>query len=273
MRHAKLRFYGDRPFIAGGGSSAAEPLCFWPRVAQDFMPDDPSSNVRFFALVPAAGSGSRFGSSLAKQYVAICGRPMLSHTLAALAAVDRLLLVLVALAPGDAEFAKSIVVPVNGRFVAAHCGGLTRAATVAAGLAELARLGARSEDWVLVHDAARCLVRAEGVDALIDACLDDAVGGLLAVRAADTLKREVRGRVAETLSRSGVWQAQTPQMFRLGTLAEALARAGSDATDEASAVEGLGLAPLLVPGSAENLKITLSGDLALAEAILTARQA
>jgi 2-C-methyl-D-erythritol 4-phosphate cytidylyltransferase len=108
---------------------------------------------------------------------------------------------------------------------------------------------------------------------LIDACRDDAVGGLLAVPATDTLKREAQGRVAETLPRVGVWQAQTPQMFRLGMLAEALAHAGTEATDEASAIEAIGLAPRLVPGSPENLKVTLAGDMALAEAILAARQA
>jgi 2-C-methyl-D-erythritol 4-phosphate cytidylyltransferase len=237
------------------------------------MADDPTSAPRFFALVPAAGSGTRFGAGLAKQYIKLRGEPMLSHTLAALARVERLSLVLVALAPGDVEFGRHIVLPTAPRCVAARCGGPTRAATVAAGLAELAQLGARTDDWVLVHDAARCLVRAEWVDALIDACRDDAVGGLLAVPATDTLKREAQGRVAETLPRVGVWQAQTPQMFRLGMLAEALARAGTEATDEASAIEAIGRAPRLVPGSPENLKVTLAGDMALAEAILAARQA
>jgi 2-C-methyl-D-erythritol 4-phosphate cytidylyltransferase len=125
---------------------------------------------------------------------------------------------------------------------------------------------------VLVHDAARCLVRAEWIDALIDACRGDEVGGLLAVPTSDTLKREAHGRVAETLPRTGIWQAQTPQMFRLAVLVDALARAGAAATDEASAVEAIGLSPRLVPGSTENLKITWQSDIALAEAILTARR-
>jgi 2-C-methyl-D-erythritol 4-phosphate cytidylyltransferase len=237
------------------------------------MADDPTSAARFFALVPAAGSGTRFGAGLAKQYIKLRGEPMLSHTLAALARVERLSLVFVALAPGDVAFGRHIVLPSAPRFAVARCGGPTRAATVAAGLAELAQLGARTDDWVLVHDAARCLVRAEWIDALIDACRDDAVGGLLAVPAADTLKREAQGRVAETLPRGGVWLAQTPQMFRLGMLAEALARAGPEATDEASAIEAIGLAPRLVSGSPENLNVTLAGDMALAEAILAARQA
>jgi 2-C-methyl-D-erythritol 4-phosphate cytidylyltransferase len=236
------------------------------------MPDDSSPDARFFALVPAAGSGSRLGASLAKQYVTIAGRPMLSHTLAALARVERLSLVLVTLAPDDVEFERRIDLPAGGRFAAASCGGATRAATVAAGLAELRRRGARADDWVLVHDAARCLVRAEWIDALIDACRDDEVGGLLAVPASDTLKREAGGRVAATLPRAEVWQAQTPQMFRLATLADALSRAGPTVTDEAGAIEAIGLAPRLVPGSSENLKITQPGDLLLAAAILGSRQ-
>jgi 2-C-methyl-D-erythritol 4-phosphate cytidylyltransferase len=237
------------------------------------MSEHPASAARFFALVPAAGSGTRLGVGLAKQYVKLRGEPMLSHTLAALAQVERLSLVLVALAPSDDEFERHIALPARPRFATARCGGPTRAATVAAGLTELARLGGRTDDWVLVHDAARCLVRAEWIDALIDACRDDAVGGLLAVPVADTLKRAAQGRVAATLPRAGVWQAQTPQMFRLGVLAEALEHAGADATDEASAIESIGLAPRLVPASAENLKVTLASDVALAEAILAARQA
>jgi 2-C-methyl-D-erythritol 4-phosphate cytidylyltransferase len=234
------------------------------------MTDDTTSEARFFALVPAAGSGSRFGAAIAKQYVTVGGLPMLSHTLAALAEVRRLTLTLIALAPDDEAFDRFVGLPHGECFAVARCGGATRALTVAAGLAELARRGARASDWVLVHDAARCLVRAAWIDALIDACEGDAVGGLLAVPVADTLKRESAGRVTETLPRTKVWQAQTPQMFRLGMLREALGHAGADATDDASAIEASGRAPLLVAGSAENLKITQPGDLALAEAILAA---
>jgi 2-C-methyl-D-erythritol 4-phosphate cytidylyltransferase len=237
------------------------------------MPDDPLPAARFFALVPCAGSGSRAGAALAKQFVAVDGLPVLAHTLEALAAVERLTLVLVALASGDEEFERRVALPARGQFAVVRCGGATRARTVASGLAELASLGARAHDWVLVHDAARCLVRASWIDALIDTCRDDAVGGLLAVPAADTLKREANGRVAATLPRAGVWLAQTPQMFRLGVLMEALRRVGDDATDEASAIEAIGLAPRLVPGSVENLKVTHAGDFALAEAILRARRA
>ena len=125
---------------------------------------------------------------------------------------------------------------------------------------------------MLVHDAARCLVRAEWIDALIDACLDDLVGGLLALALADTLKAERDGRVMATIDRRAKWQAQTPQMFHLGALREALAHAGSSVTDESSAMEALGHAPKLVPGSLENLKITYPADFDLAERLLRTRR-
>ena len=236
------------------------------------MPPVQLPAFRCFALVPCAGTGARAGARTAKQYVALDGAAMVSHTLAALARVERLERVVVALAPDDDEFEQRVELPAGVRFVVARCGGATRAETVAAGLAELAQHGASADDWVLVHDAARCLVRTEWIDALIDACASDPVGGLLAIPVADTLKREAEGRVAATLPRTGVWQAQTPQMFRLGMLADALARAGANVTDEASAIEALGLAPRLVTGSPENIKITQPGDFALAEAILRARR-
>ncbi len=237
------------------------------------MPATTLPDTRCFALVPCAGSGARAGSALAKQYVAVDGLPMVAHTLRALAAVQRLALVVVAIAPADHAFESLVELPSPERFRIARCGGATRAETVAAGLAELARLGARADDWVLVHDAARCLVRPALVDALIDACAGDAVGGLLAMPVADTLKRADAGRVARTLPRVDVWQAQTPQMFRLGALAEALAAAGAQATDEASAIEASGRAPLLVPGASDNLKVTVGADFAIADAILRGRRA
>jgi 2-C-methyl-D-erythritol 4-phosphate cytidylyltransferase len=136
------------------------------------------------------------------------------------------------------------------------------------GLIELTSRGATDADWVLVHDAARCLIRPEWVNRLIDACLGDAVGGLLALPVADTLKYEAQGRAARTIPRAGHWAAQTPQMFRLGVLRSALAVAGASVTDEASAVEAAGLAPLLVPGSAGNFKVTWPDELALAAQVL-----
>ena len=237
------------------------------------MPAHPPRSPRCYGLVPCAGSGSRAGLDRPKQYALLAGRPMVEHTLRALAGVGRLASTLVVLARNDELYDRMVTVPSEGRFEAAHCGAATRAGTVAAGLAALAADGASADDWVLVHDAARCLVRAEWVDALIDACLGDAVGGLLAWPVADTLKREAEGRSSATFPRSGLWLAQTPQMFRLGTLSEALARVGDAVTDEAGAIEQLGLAPKLVRGHAENFKLTEASDFALAETILRARAA
>ncbi len=236
------------------------------------MPTPAPPVLRCYALVPCAGTGTRAGAPVPKQYVEIDGAPMVAHTLAALAGVARLKLVLVALAPGDEEFERRVDLPAGKRFAISRCGGNSRAETVAAGLGRLLKQGARPDDWVLVHDAARCLVRAEWIDRLIDVCADDPVGGLLAMPVADTLKRESTGRVLKTLPRDAVWQAQTPQMFRLGPLADALEDAGANATDEASAMEWQGLSPRLVPGSSENFKITQPEDFALAEAVLRARR-
>jgi 2-C-methyl-D-erythritol 4-phosphate cytidylyltransferase len=228
--------------------------------------------ARCFGLVPCAGVGERAGQSLPKQYARIGTRAMVAHTLAALAAVPRLRATLVVLAPGDAQFEAHASDFQGEHAWVARCGGATRAATVANGLAELQRRGARASDWVLVHDAARCLLRPEWVDRLIDACRGDAVGGLLALPLADTLKQARAGRVERTLERSDKWAAQTPQMFRLGLLQQALAHAGAAVTDEASAVEAAGHAPLLVPGELENFKLTWPQELALAARLLRARE-
>jgi 2-C-methyl-D-erythritol 4-phosphate cytidylyltransferase len=217
---------------------------------------------RFFALVPAAGIGERSGAGMPKQYVEIAGRPMLAHTLAALAAVPRLAQTLVVLSPADDRFEAAL--PGHAGWVA-RVGGASRADSVLGGLAELRRRGATAEDWVLVHDAARCLLRPGWVDALIDACADDAVGGLLAQPIADPLKAgDEGGRVAATIDRRGKWAAQTPQMFRLGLMEQALTAMGAAATDEASAVEALGLAPRLVRASMANFKVTWPEDFELA---------
>ena len=225
--------------------------------------------VRLFALVPCAGVGARSGAAGPKQYVPIAGRALVAHTLDALARVRRVAQTLVVLAPDDTGFATAV--PCFEGWVA-RCGGASRAASVQAGLAELSRRGAGPDDWVLVHDAARCLLKPEWVDRLIDACLDDAVGGLLALPLADTLKFARGERVSSTVDRRDKWAAQTPQMFRIGPLHEALRAAGDAVTDESSAIEALGLSPRLVLGSAHNLKVTLPEDFALAQALLEARR-
>ena len=222
-----------------------------------------------YALVPCAGVGERAAAGGPKQYAPVAGLSLVAHTLSALARVGRLKQTLVVLSPDDRVFETQTAA--FGGWVA-RVGGATRALTVAAGLQELLARGASADDWVLVHDAARCLVRPEWIDTLIDACLDDPVGGLLALPVPDTLKDEREGRVAATVARSGKWQAQTPQMFRIGALARALAQAGGAVTDEASAMEAVGLAPRLVPGALENFKITYPGDFALAERLLRTRE-
>lgn len=225
-----------------------------------------TSAPRCFALVPAAGIGERSGAGMPKQYVEIAGRPMLAHTLAALAAVPRLAQTLVVLSPDDDRFEAAM--PGCAAWVA-RVGGASRAESVLGGLAELRRRGAGDDDWVLVHDAARCLLQPAWVDGLIDACLPDPVGGLLAQPVADTLKAgDAGGRVTATVDRRDKWAAQTPQMFRIALVERALAAMGAAATDEASAVEGLGLAPRLVRASMANFKVTWPEDFALAAAWL-----
>ena len=224
------------------------------------------------ALLPCAGVGSRAGGDLPKQYVAIAGKAVVAHTLEAFAKVERLASILVVLAPDDAAFERRVGFASDRRVSAVRCGGATRAQTVSHGLDALLSGGAHPDDWVLVHDAARCLIRAEWVDRLIDVCLDDSVGGLLALPVADTLKAERDGRSTATLDRRATWQAQTPQMFRIGTLRAALEHAGPAVTDEAGAMEACGHAPRLVPGELENFKLTHAADFALAERLLETRR-
>ncbi|MGE0099654.1 MAG: 2-C-methyl-D-erythritol 4-phosphate cytidylyltransferase [Hydrogenophaga sp.] len=239
------------------------------------MPDAPSQLTpspvpRCHALLPCAGKGSRAGTDLPKQYQPIAGQPMVMHTLSALRAVPRLDLCVMVVAPDDAWWTSQ---PVGTAL--ARCGGATRAESVFNGLKFLQENGAHPGDWVLVHDAARCLVTPAQVEALIDACWNDEVGGLLALPLPDTLKVEASGRVAATIERGDKWLAQTPQMFRLGALHTALAategRSFAGVTDEASAMEQAGHRPLLVRGSAQNFKVTYAEDFALAEAVLRSR--
>lgn len=228
---------------------------------------------RCYALVPCAGVGARSGAAGPKQYEPVAGQAMVAHTLAALAQVPRLAATLVVLAPDDERFDSLMPGFAGERGWVERCGGATRAETVANGLVALCERGAQPQDWVLVHDAARCLIRPEWVDRLIEACMDDEVGGLLALPVADTLKAESEGRVLGTVDRNGKWAAQTPQMFRLGLLAPALAHAGAGVTDEASAIEALGHAPKLVRGEWENFKLTWPGDFQLAERLLATKDA
>ncbi|RYF54787.1 MAG: 2-C-methyl-D-erythritol 4-phosphate cytidylyltransferase [Comamonadaceae bacterium] len=241
-----------------------------------------SPDPHLHVLIPAAGIGARAGGAGPKQYRDVAGKALVAHTLAAFRALGGQLRTLaLVVAPDDACVAQAL--PDFAQQHADGCrevllpvGGATRADSVRAGLQALRELGAHAQDWVLVHDAARCLVTPVQLQALIQACLQDPVGGLLALPLPDTLKRsDASGRVAATVSREHMWLAQTPQMFRLDMLARALDSAqasGLAVTDEASAIEAAGLAPQLVPGSVQNFKITYPEDFALAEAVLLARR-
>lgn len=243
--------------------------------------------MAIFGLIPAAGSGARIGGEIPKQYRPVAGKPLLAHALSAFAATPQVAATFVVLAPGDLHFQQNIA--------ATDCvsllpvGGESRHATVLNGLEALAGR-VRDDDWILVHDAARPGITPQLIDRLIAAVQADAVGGLLALPLADTLKREQRarneasrgasgvepGRIETSIAREGLWQAQTPQMFRYGLLCRALRAAqanGTVVTDEASAVEALGLKPLLVPGSLSNFKVTYPDDLALADRWLSTASA
>ena len=258
----------------------------WPtdfRIYDDYMttvrkkPPPAGSGPRLFALIPCAGSGSRAGTAGPKQYQTLHGRAMVWHTLQAFRALAPILAGLwVVISPDDDSFMQACP-DFNASNEKLLCeGGATRAATVLNGLKAMLSHdagGASAADWVLVHDAARCLITPAQIMALIDACRDDAVGGLLAQRLADTLKSGASERVLATIDRSDKWLAQTPQMFRIGTLITALEAAGDAVTDESSAIEASGLAPRLIAGSAQNFKVTYAEDFALAEAILVCRTA
>ncbi|MHB8915951.1 MAG: 2-C-methyl-D-erythritol 4-phosphate cytidylyltransferase [Thiobacillus sp.] len=220
------------------------------------------------ALVPAAGVGSRMQSDCPKQYLPVHGEPLIAHTLRALARESRIAMLVVVVSPDDAYWEIYDWSEWQDRLRVLRCGGETRAQSVLNGLDTLSADTA-DETWVLVHDAARPCLPREALARLIDAVQIDVVGGLLAVPVADTLKRaDLDGRVATTEPRAGLWQAQTPQMFRYGMLKRALLAAGTDITDEASAIEQLGLSPLLVEADSRNLKITRPRDLQLASLIL-----
>ena len=235
--------------------------------------NDRTPSTRFHALIPCAGTGSRAGTVQPKQYQQVAGQPMVMHTLQALAQVPQLSSAWVILSPDDGHVWAELGWPAHFKRMA--CGGASRAESVFNGLQAMLAAGLDPQDWVLVHDAARCLVSPESVTRLIETCRDDAVGGLLALPLPDTLKSEEGGRVLATVSREHKWLAQTPQMFRLQALYDALAAVAvsgfAGITDEASAMERLGLKPRLIEGSAQNFKVTYPADFALAEAILGSR--
>jgi 2-C-methyl-D-erythritol 4-phosphate cytidylyltransferase len=222
--------------------------------------------AKFHVIIPAAGAGNRMAARLPKQYLALAGRPIISWTLAPFLSCERISTVTVLLSADDPHWQDNVTH--HPKLSSLQCGGETRAETV---LNALNLIVVPDEDWVLVHDAARPGLTNGLLETLLDSLEDDEVGGLLAIPVADTLKRaDTKQRVASTEPREGLWQAQTPQMFRYGILKEALTKSGGVPTDEAQAVEALGLRPKLVTGQLRNLKITYPQDLALAEAIIAA---
>lgn len=225
---------------------------------------------KFHVIIPAAGAGSRMGSEIPKQYLILSGRPMIEKTLGIFVSSSRIASISVVLSADDSAWnAANIQAGTNTSVY--RVGGVTRSQTVLNGLKAISNEVAQ-DDWILVHDAARPGMTDALLNRLLDTLEHDAVGGLLAIPLADTLKRaDGERRVAHTEPRDHLWQAQTPQMFRYGMLVEALqlaAENSSIATDEAQAIEALGYQPKLVPGQLRNLKVTYPEDLALIEAIL-----
>jgi len=222
---------------------------------------------RFFGLIPAAGTSERMGLATPKQYLELLGHPMLYHSVNALLANGRIDTVFVVLAPADGEFRQHAWREFGERVAPLYCGGATRHDSVLNGLVA-ASSTVQPDDWMLVHDASRPCLGQQELQRMLDVLGADEVGGILAVPVADTLKRaDPAGRIQRTEPREHLWQAQTPQMFRHGLLLQALSRSGI-VTDEAGAIEALGLKPKLVRGSATNLKVTYAQDLQLAQTIL-----
>lgn len=224
--------------------------------------------MKYTVLIPAAGSGSRFGGERPKQYALLAGKPVLQHTLDALAANARIGRIAVVLSPQDRDF-DGLIRP-GTQTMAYRVGGASRAETVANGLNVLLADGLDENEVLLVHDAARCCLPREALRRLLQEAGQHPVGGILALPVADTLKRgNGENHIAETVSRSGLWQAQTPQLFSAALLQQALAAANpAEITDEASAVERLGLQPLLVQGDSRNLKLTWPADERIARLLL-----
>ncbi len=225
---------------------------------------------RLWAVVPAAGVGKRMGGAVPKQYLELQGRRVIDHSLQRLLAHPLIERAYVALSPDDAYW-QSCEHAADTRVVRVP-GGRERCHSVLNALRELQSVAGR-DDWVLVHDAARPCLSEGDLDRLVRSLRDHPVGGLLGVPVQDTLKRvSAQGEVEQTVPRHDLWQAYTPQMFRLGLLTDSLADALDKdhlVTDDASALELAGYRPVMVEGHAGNIKITRPADLALASFHLT----
>jgi len=220
----------------------------------------------FWVVIPAAGRGLRMGLPTPKQYLPLKdGRTVLEHSLSSFLAHPQLKRLVIALAEDDSRW--QTLPCAQDKRIECVTGGAERADSVLAALQHLEGLGAQPMDWVLVHDAARPNLKISDLNALLQSLNDDPIGGLLAVRARDTLKQaDSDGRISQTLDREHIWHAQTPQMFRFSLLYQALKQAltaGVPITDEASAMEWTGAKPRLIAGRFDNVKITQREDLNL----------
>lgn len=229
-----------------------------------------------WAVVPAAGVGSRMRSGVPKQYLLLLGRPVVLHALERLCTHPRVRGVFVGVAPQDIYWSKVAGTCSHWpKFLGAFDGGISRSQTVLNGLAAVAA-HAHADDWVLIHDAARPCVRAADIDKLIAVDVRREDGALLAVPVTDTVKRvDTREQVLETMPRDGLWRALTPQMFGVDALRWALGaalQAGVAITDDAGAIERMGGKPRVVAGHPDNLKITVPTDLDLAELFIKRQQ-
>ncbi len=225
------------------------------------------NNGTYWAVVPAAGSGSRMRAEIPKQYLVINDRTVLEHTLARLCAHPAIAGVVIALSATDRWWPLLRRLPAD-KPLAVVTGGAERCHSVLNCLRYLRRTQP-ADHPVLVHDAARPCVRAQDIDSLLQACAAHPVGGLLGMPVRDTMKRcDSHGAILETVDRRRLWHAMTPQMFSLGLLMDALEQSLAReqlVTDEASAIEALGLRPVMVEAAADNIKITRPEDLQLAE--------
>lgn len=228
---------------------------------------------RFWSVVPAAGVGSRMGAAVPKQYLSLHGKTVIEHTLSRLSTHPQMSGVVVAISAGDEHWQDLDLSMYNNIHVAN--GGAERCHSVLNGLQLLSGI-ADADDWVLVHDAARPCIHHDDISKMIDALKDHLVGGLLGLPVADTMKRtSCEDDVLETVSRENLWRALTPQMFRLGQLKQALQTALDDdflVTDDASAIEHIGLKPRMIAGRGDNIKITRPEDLSLVEMFLAQQE-
>ena len=231
------------------------------------------STPQVHVLIPAAGQGTRFGGVMLKQYLPVCGKPVLAHSIKVFQFHPLVSSITVVLAEDDQWFESAV--GLLAATVKTVIGGDTRAQSVRNGLRYIAENYSET-DWVLVHDAARPCLSASRLERFLEQGLESADGAILAMPVGDTLKRAGDSQeIVSTVDRSELWAAQTPQLFHVGALAEAIdaaQNAGCELTDEASAMEFVGVRPLLVKGSSANIKITHSSDLAIAEALLARRE-